>query len=116
MVRMTRAFAGSLSAILLAGAMAPVSAMAAPAGGMIASPISFHKDSTVKVVIINKEKTSQDVKADGHVYTIAPEQSVTIVAAAGTPVYADSEGPGHQKGDLLFKVGPEMKNAKILLK
>ena len=52
----------------------------------------------------------KDVKVDGHVYTVLPNHMIVIKAPVGTPVYAESTGGLHKKGDLLFAISPEMQN------
>jgi hypothetical protein len=115
MLRMTRNFAGSL--VLLAGAAiaAPISANAWPLGKVF----HFHpnaaqtQDSRINLKLTNKGQLFQDVKVDGHVYTIQPRETFTIKAPVGTPVYAASTGIGHRKGELLFEVTPQMQGSTV---
>jgi hypothetical protein len=116
MLRMTRNFAGSL--VLLAGAAVAVpNANAWPLGKIF----HFHpntaqtQDARISLQLIYKGNLFQDVKVDGKTYTILPKQTIRIKAPAGTPVYAASTGFGHKKGELLFEVTPQMKDAVISL-
>jgi hypothetical protein len=67
----------------------------------------------ITVHLVNKDGSVQQVKVDGHVYTMVANGALTFTAAQGTQVYAQSAGFGHQAGDLLFAVEPEMKDATI---
>jgi len=57
----------------------------------------------------------EDVKVDGHVYTLNSQQWLSIKALEGTPVYAESTRFGHHKGDLLFAVSTKVDNTTITL-
>jgi hypothetical protein len=117
MLRMNRESGSSLAVLLVAGALsiAPAAANASPIGKLmhLHPRASQTQDSRVIVLIYNKGQLFQDVKVDGHVYTVMSHGWLTIKAPAGTEVYAASTGMGHHKGDLLFAVKPEMKNATI---
>ncbi len=117
MLRMTRVPGSSLAVLLVAGALAiaPTAATASPIGKLmhLHPRASQTQDSRVSVQIYNKGQLFQDVKVDGHVYTVMSHGWLTIKAPAGTEVYAASTGMGHRKGDLLFSVNPEMKGAII---
>ena len=119
MPRMTRVSRSLLALLFLAGAItfAPPVATASP----IAKLLHLHpraskaEDSRVIVQVYNKGLEFQDLNVDGHTYTVRPHCWLTIKAPAGTAVYAASTGFGHRKGDLLFALTPQMKNATVTL-
>jgi|GEM_PF-1004187 len=117
MLRINRVSGSSLAVLLVAGAIAigPAAANASPLGKLmhLHPRASQTQDSRVSILMYNKGPLFQDVKVDGHVYTVRSHGWLAIKAPAGTPVYAASTGMGHHKGDLLFAVNPEMKNATI---
>jgi hypothetical protein len=95
--------------------MAPVAANAWPLGRLLHlhPTVSNSQDTRISVQVFNKGVGLQDLKVDGHIYTVLSHESLTIKAPAGTAVFAASPGYLHRKGDLLFAVTPEMKDAKI---
>lgn len=116
MLRMNCVSSSSLAVLLVAGALAIVpAANASPIGKLmhLHPRASQTQDSRVSILMYNKGPLFQDVKVDGHVYTVGSHGWLAIKAPAGTLVYAASTGMGHHKGDLLFAVNPEMKNATI---
>jgi hypothetical protein len=115
MLQINRTFAGSLAVLLIAGAMAPATANAWTLGRLLHLHPSAAKsqDTRISVQVFNKGVGLQDLKVDGHIYTVLSHEALTIKAPAGTAVFAASPGYRHRKGDLLFAVTPEMKDAKI---
>jgi hypothetical protein len=109
MLRLSSIFADSL-VILLAGAMAPATANAAQFKWLVhLHPGRSHAhDSRISFTAYNKGPIFQDVKIDGHFYTVRPNQSLFIKAPAGTPIYAESTGRGHKRGELILAVTPDM--------
>jgi len=115
MPRTDRVFAGPLVLLLAAAAMAPATAHAAPFGWFahLHPGGSRGADSRVSFIAYNKAPIFQDVKIDGHFYTVLPHQSLMIKAPAGTAIYAESAGAGHKRGDLLIAVTPQMQNKTV---
>jgi hypothetical protein len=115
MLRTIRVLTTSLAVLLVAGAMAPAEAHAWPFG----KALHLHpdadqtKDAKVAFLLHNKGELAQNVRVDGTVYTVGPLQSVTIKAPAGAAVYADSPGAGHQRGELLYVVRGDLKDATV---
>ena len=115
MVRMNSVLTSSLALIFVAGAAAPATANAWPMGKL------FHlhpgagqaKDARICVQVHNNGYLSQDVKVDGVIYSVPASQSIMIKAPAGTQIYSASVGPGHLRGDLLYTVRADQKNAAI---
>jgi hypothetical protein len=107
MLRMTRTLASSL-AFVVAGSMVPVAANASPLGRLLHLHPGAPQipDTRIVVHIFNAAPIFQDVKVDGHVYTMLPHHGLGIKAPAGTPVYANSTGFNHRRGDLLLTVTP----------
>jgi hypothetical protein len=75
--------------------------------------VAQSQGARISVQVYNKGQMSQDIKVEGQTYTVQPHQSLTIKAAAGTAVYADSTGKGFSKGDVLFTLAPAMKGATV---
>ncbi len=61
----------------------------------------------------NKGAQAQSVKVGETIYTVPPTKSVTIKAAAGTQILADTAGTGFNKGDVLYVVRGDLKNATV---
>jgi uncharacterized protein with LGFP repeats len=113
MLRIHRVFASSLAVVLIAGALSPV-ANAWPLGKAHLHPASNDAQAVlVAVQFHNKGESTQAVKVDGTVYSISAAQSVTIKAAAGTQVYAETAGQGYNKGDVLYVVRGDLKGATV---
>jgi hypothetical protein len=102
----------SATVILALAAIASTSANALPHfGGVHRHPAA--QDGRVTLHLYNKAPLFRDVNVDGHVYTVLPHQSLLIKAPAGTPVYTETTGGLHTKGDLLFSVGTQLQNATV---
>jgi hypothetical protein len=108
-------FACSLAVLLVVGAMAPAAANAWSLGKKTKTDAitSQSQGALISVQVYNKGELIQNIKMEGQVYTIQPHQSLTITAAEGTAIYADSPGNGFQKGDVLFTINSAMKGAKV---
>jgi hypothetical protein len=114
MFRIHRVLAGSLAVVLIAGAAAPVTANAWPLGKAHLHPGSDDSKAVlIAVQFHNKGTSEQAVKVNGTLYSIPASQSITIKAAAGTQVIADTPGQGYTKGDVLYVVRGDLKNATV---
>ena len=115
MPRTTRTIASSLAVLLVAGAMAPVTAYAWQMGNKAISDTTATKtqEKGISVQVYNRGQTSQDLKVEGKVYTVPAHQTLTIKAPLGTAVYVDSTGGEYQKGEVLFTFVPAMKDATV---
>ncbi len=110
MRKKTRFFDLFFVAIMLAAASASTPANAWPLGRL------FHlhpheveaQDTRVFIHLYNGGTLFRDVKVGDHVYTMMPQEYLSIKAPAGTGVYAESSGFGHRRGDLLFAITPAM--------
>jgi hypothetical protein len=114
----TQSIATRIIALVFAvGATASTSAYALPHLGLHRHPDAAKaSDPRVIVQIRNDAPIFKDIKIDGHVYTVLSHQFLSIKAPQGTDVYADSTGLNYRRGDLLFQVNPEMKDAIVALK
>lgn len=70
-------------------------------------------DERIRVVLVNKGLLFCDITVDGHTYTVPSQHNISIMAPAGTPVYAGSVMPGHRRGNLLLTVAPQLKDQVI---
>jgi hypothetical protein len=113
MLRIHRVLTSSLALVLIAGALSPV-ANAWPLGKAHLHPGSDDAQAAlVAVQFHNKGASEQAVKVNGTVYSVPASQSVTIKAAAGTQVFADTAGQGYNKGDVLYVVRGDLKGATV---
>ena len=101
--------------VLAVGATASTSAYALPHFGIHRHPGAQQNDGRITIQVTNKAHFFRDIKVDGHVYTVLPDQLLTIKAPAGTAIYADSTGGLHHKGDLLFQVNKNMQGATVTI-
>ena len=115
MLRIIRTLAGSLAVFLVVGAIAPAAANAYSWGKKTKTDASTaaSQGPPISFQVYNRGQVSQDIKLAGQVYTVPSQQTITLTAAPGAEVYADSEGNGYQKGTLLFTIIPTMKGAKV---
>ena len=105
----------SLAFLLLAGIISPAPANAWPLGKL------FHlhphaaqpEDTRVAFHLTNQDGFMQQVKVEGHIYTIVPHGALTIKAAEGTEIYAVTSGIKHRAGDRLVAVRPQMQDTTI---
>ena len=104
----------SFALVLGAAAFTSTSAYALPHFGVHRHP-SDGNDTRVSMVIHNKGSFFRDVKIDGHMYTLLPDQSLAVKAPEGTVVYAGSTGALHRRGDLLFAVSRTMDHKTVTI-
>jgi hypothetical protein len=115
MAQKSSIFARSLALLLLAGAVAPAPANAWPLGKLLhmhphpAQP----EDTRIAFHLTNQDGFIQQVKVEGHIYTIVPHGALTIKASAGTEIYAVTSGIKHRAGDLLVAVKPQTQDTTI---
>ena len=74
------------------------------------------KDSRISFAIYNKSGIVQNLDVGGHKYTLMPNSGLTISAAEGTQVIAETVGLGHGKGDVLFAVQPTLRNDTVIIR
>jgi len=79
-------------------------------------PHSAQPDTRVSVTLHNDAPMFQDVKVDGHTYTVWSKQGLTIKAPAGTVVYADSSTGSHRRGEVLVTLTAQVDHQSIDLK
>jgi murein DD-endopeptidase MepM/ murein hydrolase activator NlpD len=111
----SRILARSLAALVLAAAVSPAPAHAWPFGKL------FHmhpgaaqpEDARISFYLANRDEFVQQVKVDGHVYTISPHTALAIKAPEGTEVYAATSGLKHRVGDVLIAVTPHLRDTTI---
>lgn len=102
----------TLALVVGAAVSSTSSAYALPHFGIHQHPADPN-DARILVDVYNKSESFRDVMIEGHVYTVLPHHTLTIKAPEGTPVYTETTGAMHHKGDLLFSVDRSMKN-KVL--
>ena len=73
------------------------------------------KDARVFVTLVNKSHVFRDVRIDGHIYTVMPNELLTVKGPAGTMVYAASRYRNTQRGDALVELTPSMDHSRISL-
>jgi hypothetical protein len=93
--------------------MTPAVANAWPLGKAAHLHPQADQAANIAVQFYNKGTVAQDVKVGGTVYTVPAQQALTIKAADGTPVYADTASEGHKRGDVLFTFSSALKGAKV---
>ena len=74
------------------------------------------KDGRVSFALYNKSGVIQEFDIAGHKYTLMPNSGLTITAAEGTQVIAETVSPGHNKGDVLFAVQPTLRNDTVVIR
>jgi hypothetical protein len=79
-------------------------------------PHSAQMDTRVSVTLHNDAPVFQDVKIDGHSYTVWAHQGLIVKAPAGTVVYADSSTGAHHRGDVLVTLTAQVNQQSIDLK
>lgn len=73
------------------------------------------KDARVFVTLVNKSPVFRDVRIDGHIYTVMPNNLLTVKGPAGTMVYAASRYGNIRRGDTLLELTPAMDHSRISL-
>jgi hypothetical protein len=79
-------------------------------------PRPAQADNRVSVVLYNNGNSFQDVKVDGHFYTVNAHHTLEVKAPAGTVVYAASRTFSHRRGDAILEVTPKVENQRIDIK
>jgi len=108
----------SLSVLLVAGVIAPVSGNAWMFHSRTQPSVAQAQkapDTRINVNFHNAGPIFKDVSVAGQTYTVPADGWLQIKAPAGTAVVAESTGSGHRKGDLLFAVTPKVSNSTITL-
>ena len=77
--------------------------------------LNHKKDARVFVTLVNKDPVFRDVKIGGHIYTVMPNELLTVKGPAGTMVYAASRYGKIQRGDALLELTPAMDHSRISL-
>ena len=79
-------------------------------------PRNTQPDTRVIVTLHNDSSIFQDIKIDGHTYTIRSHQGLVIKAPAGTKVFAESSTGGLHRGDLVVELDAQLDQKRITLK
>jgi len=79
-------------------------------------PHSAQPDTRISLTIANKAVIFQDIKVDGHSYTVLPHNSMRVKAPAGTVIYADSSNGHIRRGDVIAELAPQSNDQTIVLK
>jgi len=112
MLRITR----SLVFLIIAGAIAPMVANAAPMSTLpkVQAGASQSRKLSVKFVLVNRSQSSRTVTIEGQAYTLTPHQSVSITASQGAQAIGTGEAYG-ESGKLLFTVDKMLKGTTVAL-
>lgn len=70
-------------------------------------------DNRVVLTLCNTAHTFRDVKIDGEIYTVQPNQLLNLRAPEGTKVYAGSLSSHARRGDVLLEITPRLQHQKI---
>ena len=79
-------------------------------------PHSAQPDTRVTLTIHNSSPLFQDVKVEGHTYTVWSHHGLTIKAPAGTVIYADSFNGPRKRGDVIAQLDASLDKKAIELK
>ncbi len=79
-------------------------------------PHAAQPDNRISVTLHNDQPIFQDVKVDGHTYTISAHQGLTIKAPAGTVIYSDSSTGVHKRGEVLVQVSSQVRDQTFQLR
>ena len=118
MISFKRFIGRSLSVLLVAGVIAPVSGNAWMFHSRTQPSVAQAQktpDTRISVSFHNAGPLFEDVSVAGRVYTVKADGWLQIKAPSGTAVIAESTGSGHRKGDLLFAITPKVDNSTITL-
>ncbi len=108
MLRLIRTLASSLVVLLVAGAIAPAAAHAAPLGTALHLYVGgAQKDVTFQ--LNNKGDAAMQVKVAGQVYTLAPHGGMKVTAPVGSDICAATDSEKHHAGEVLFTVTKDLK-------
>lgn len=107
---------GPLALLLVAGAVSPVTATAAPANTLpkVQAGTTQSQKTTIKFVLANGADSARTVTIDGQSYTVAPHRSISVAAAQGAQVIGTGEGYG-ESGKVLFTVEKTLKGLTVTL-
>lgn len=72
-------------------------------------------DTRISVRLVNDTPRFQDVKVDGHVYTVLGHQTLRVKAPAGTVIYSESRTMSYRRGDAMLTMSPALDNHNVLL-
>jgi hypothetical protein len=76
-------------------------------------PRPAQADTRVALTLYNNGSSFQDVKIDGHFYTVSAHHTLEVKAPAGTVVYAGSRTASHQRGDAILEVTPKVNHQTL---
>ena len=105
MQRIPRSLGCITASFLLTGAVAPLYGSA--------SAMAARGNDKVPVHLVNKGEEIQDIKVDGRIYLVQPHASLDVKVPVGSVVYAAGKSAGHQDGDKLITITPEMKGTTV---
>jgi hypothetical protein len=71
-------------------------------------PHAVQNDTRVSVTIHNDAFFFQDVRIDGHTYTLEARKGITVKAPVGTVVYIASSTGEHHRGDVLVQMSAQL--------
>jgi len=80
---------------------------------LFGSAMAARGGDRVAVQLVNKGDEVQDIKVDGKIYLVKPNEKVDVKVPAGSVVYAAGISSQHQSGDKLITITPEMKDTKV---
>jgi hypothetical protein len=76
-------------------------------------PHAAQNDTRVSLTIHNDASMFQDVKIDGHTYTVEANKGITVKAPIGTLVYVASSTGEHHRGDVLVQMTAQLDQKSI---
>ena len=76
-------------------------------------PHSTQPDTRVTLTLVNHGPLFQDVKIDGHQYTVQAHQGIHVKAPVGTVIFADSATGEFKRGAVIASITPQMKDQSI---
>jgi hypothetical protein len=76
-------------------------------------PNATQNEARVSLTIHNDASLFQDVKIDGHIYTVEAKRGITVKAPAGTVVYVASNTGELHRGAVLVQITPQLDQKSI---
>jgi hypothetical protein len=76
-------------------------------------PNASQADTRVSLTIHNDSSLFQDVRIDGHTYTVGANRGITVKAPVGTVVYVASSTGEHCRGDVLVQMTAQLDQKSI---
>ena len=73
-------------------------------------------DQRVTFDLRNESHSFHDLKIDGHLYTVLPDQGLYIKAPIGTVIYAGSRFGIFRPGDVLLTVSSSLQDSRVELR